>query len=218
MYNSIGDNMTLFAHRLKELREQKGLKQKELAKLVNVSQKTISAYETGRAQPPSETLQQLAKIFGVTVDFLLGLADSPVSEPLNFEKYKVRYIPIYNGVCAGNTGTYPEGNVVIDHIPIPAHLNGKFGIRVYGDSMEPDIKDGDFVVVDPDIEVQQGDKIVVILEEPYSPTPCAFVKIFRKQNGFVVLQSINPNYPPIVLQRPFHIRIVGKVVGLHRKY
>jgi len=217
MYNSYGDTMSIFGQRLKMLRQEKGIKQEELAQMLNISRKTISAYETGRANPQMDTIQKVAKIFGVTVDFLLGNTDSPVPVPTpHVEKFDVRYIPVYNGVCAGNKGTYPEGNVIIDHIPIPAHLNGKFGIRVHGDSMEPEIHDGDFVIVDPEIQIEHGDKVVVILEEPYSSTPCAFVKIFRKQNGVVILQSINSNYAPIVLQRPFHI--VGKVVGLYRKY
>ncbi len=217
MDNLIGDKMNLFAHRLKELREQKGLKQKELAKLINVSQKTISAYETGRAQPPMQTLQELAKIFDVTVDFLLGITDSPTKSVSN-KISEVLYIPLYNSICAGNIGNYPDNNEIIDFIPIPKHLNGKFGIRVHSDSMEPEIHDEDFVIVDPDIQINNGDKVVVILEEPHSPTPCAFVKIFRKYNDVVVLQSINSSYAPIVLQKPIHVRIVGKVVGLHRKY
>lgn len=54
----------------------------------------------------------------------------------------------------------------------------------------------------------------MILEDPF---PSAYVKILRVREGTVVLQSINPNYPPIVARKPAELRIVGKVVALHRR-
>ncbi len=67
--------MILFNERLKELRIEKDLSQTELAKELNVSQRSISSWETGFRQPDFETLEQLAKYFGVTTDYLLGLSD-----------------------------------------------------------------------------------------------------------------------------------------------
>ena len=175
MYNLSGDEMSIFAQRLRDLRLQKGLKQSEIAEKLNISFKTLSAYETGRAQPSMDMLERIAAFFNVSVDYLLGLSDLPKESV----KLDLRYIPVYNGVCAGNAGVYPEGSVVIDHIPIPEHSKGKFGVRVYGDSMEPEIHDGDYVVVDPEVQYNNGDKIVVVLEDPF---PCAFVKVYKPQD------------------------------------
>jgi len=62
-------------HRLKQLREEKGLTQEELGKVINVSKPSISRYEAGTNEPNTETLKQLAIYFYVSLDYLMGLTD-----------------------------------------------------------------------------------------------------------------------------------------------
>lgn len=57
---------------IKNLRQQNRITQSELAKKMNVSQQTIGAWETGRAIPSSDTLNELADYFEVSTDYLLG--------------------------------------------------------------------------------------------------------------------------------------------------
>ena len=61
--------------RLKECRNDKGLSQKEIAKLLNITQQTYSDYETGRTNPDIDTLLSIAAILGCTTDYLLGRTD-----------------------------------------------------------------------------------------------------------------------------------------------
>lgn len=58
--------------RIKELRSKKKWTQAELAKKINVSQQTIGSWEVGRAEPSSDALSTLAKLFEVSVDYLLN--------------------------------------------------------------------------------------------------------------------------------------------------
>lgn len=67
--------MIIFKERLKELRTEKKLSQTELATILNVSQRSISSWETGFREPNFETLKQIAQFFHVTTDYLLGLTD-----------------------------------------------------------------------------------------------------------------------------------------------
>lgn len=67
--------MNNFRNILKELREDKKLSQIQFAKEFNVSQTTVSGWETGYREPDYDTLIALAKYFGVTTDYLLGLED-----------------------------------------------------------------------------------------------------------------------------------------------
>lgn len=60
------------ALRLKELREQKGVKQSDLAKYLNVANNTISTWENNQREPDLETLIKIAQYFGVSVDCLIG--------------------------------------------------------------------------------------------------------------------------------------------------
>jgi len=64
-----------FPQRLKLLREEAGLTQKQLADKLGVSRGTIGMYEIGQRDPDTETLQKLSDIFGVSVDYLLGKTD-----------------------------------------------------------------------------------------------------------------------------------------------
>ncbi len=67
--------MNIFPSRLKELRNSKGLTQKQLAKELNVTDDSIFSWEKGRSQPSIENLIMLCKFFGVSSDYLLGLED-----------------------------------------------------------------------------------------------------------------------------------------------
>lgn len=64
-----------FSERIKELREEKGLSQRQLAVEINVSQANISRWENGTQDPSTEWLVNLADYFNVSVDFLLGRED-----------------------------------------------------------------------------------------------------------------------------------------------
>ena len=59
-------------NRIRELREEKGLRQSDLAKETGIDQRTISNYETGRSNPDSFALIKLADFFHVSIDYLVG--------------------------------------------------------------------------------------------------------------------------------------------------
>ncbi len=61
--------------RLRDLREDRDLNQKALADLLNVSQTTYSRYESGILDIPSGLLIKLAKFYGTSIDYLVGLTD-----------------------------------------------------------------------------------------------------------------------------------------------
>lgn len=61
--------------RLKGLRENKDLKQEEIAKTLNITQSAYSYYELGKRQIPSDALIKLAIFYNTSVDYILGLTD-----------------------------------------------------------------------------------------------------------------------------------------------
>ena len=66
-------------HRIAELRKEKGLNQVGLGLKLNVSQKMISAYESGTHQPSIDTLIQISNLFNVSVDYILGISNIRMS-------------------------------------------------------------------------------------------------------------------------------------------
>ena len=67
--------MSTFAQRLKELRTEHGMTQQYLASLLNIKQQSYIRYEYGTGEPSLGTLINIARIFNVTTDYLLGLSD-----------------------------------------------------------------------------------------------------------------------------------------------
>lgn len=63
--------------RLKDLREDNDVKQKELAEYLNIKQNTYSQYENGKREIPVNTLWKLADYYNTSVDYLIGRTDNP---------------------------------------------------------------------------------------------------------------------------------------------
>ena len=61
-----------FPEKLKKLRKEKNIYQKELAKFLGVSRPTITQYESGQRKPDYDTLKKIADYFDVSIDYLLG--------------------------------------------------------------------------------------------------------------------------------------------------
>ena len=70
--------MADFPSRLRELRAQKKLRQKDLAAQLGVAQTTVANYEQGSRFPGEKTLERIADFFDVSLDYLLGRAESSI--------------------------------------------------------------------------------------------------------------------------------------------
>lgn len=67
--------------RIRDLREDRDLKQQVVANVLSCSQVCYSRYETGERAIPLESLVKLAAFYGTSVDYLLGLTDEPQPYP-----------------------------------------------------------------------------------------------------------------------------------------
>ncbi|MBO5494805.1 MAG: helix-turn-helix transcriptional regulator [Eubacterium sp.] len=63
--------------RIRDLREDRDLKQRELAEILNCSQRVYSNYERGDIDIPTEILIKLSNYYNVSIDYILGQTDSP---------------------------------------------------------------------------------------------------------------------------------------------
>ncbi len=68
-------------NRLKDLREDHDLSQREVAAVLNCYQTTYSRYETGNLSIPIDSLKKLAVYFHVSIDYLVGLTDERKAYP-----------------------------------------------------------------------------------------------------------------------------------------
>ena len=73
----------MFAENLKALRKSKGLTQVQFAEIFNISSGTIAMWETNKRVPDTSMLIKIAEFFNVTVDYLLGKSEVPMSNSNN---------------------------------------------------------------------------------------------------------------------------------------
>ncbi|WP_303997166.1 helix-turn-helix domain-containing protein [Megamonas hypermegale] len=74
--------MSTIAERIRKLREQKGLSQSEVAKLLGINRTTYVHYETGYSKP-TQKLKELCKLFNTTADYIMGTDTTPDNKELN---------------------------------------------------------------------------------------------------------------------------------------
>lgn len=63
--------------RMKSLREQKNLSQRELARILSIYQQQYAMYEQGKTKIPTEIVIKLCKLYNISADYILGLTDEP---------------------------------------------------------------------------------------------------------------------------------------------
>ena len=68
-------NYSAFADRIKSLRQEKGVGQNKMAEDLEVSNASISYWETGKQIPSAEVIYKMAKYFNVSADYILGLVE-----------------------------------------------------------------------------------------------------------------------------------------------
>lgn len=71
----------IFANRLTEMRNftNPHLRQKDVAKILNMTQRKVSRLERGDTQPTTEEIAKICKFYDISADYLLGLIDTPKS-------------------------------------------------------------------------------------------------------------------------------------------
>jgi len=80
-------NEILKYQRIRNLREDRDLSQREIAQYLNIKQNTYSRYETNDRAIPLEVMDQLAAFYGTSVDYLMGRTDNP--KPYERSPYKI---------------------------------------------------------------------------------------------------------------------------------
>ena len=68
--------MEIFCERIKSLRNERRIYQREVAEYLGVTLRSYQSYESGQSEPNLERLRALADYFGVTTDYLLGRSDA----------------------------------------------------------------------------------------------------------------------------------------------
>jgi SOS-response transcriptional repressor LexA len=172
--------------------------------------------EAGKANGSWETYAKIAGALGVSVDVFFPNESNVESAPVGW-----RRIPVLDYVQAGRwTGVDPGAGDEEMRETIATDLEhppSTFALRIRGNSMEPEFREGDVVVIDPTLTPHPGDFIVATDaggEATFKQYRSAGIN--ERGDNVFELCPLNPLYAPMRSDRQ-QIAIVGVMVE-HRKY
>lgn len=153
---------------LKLLRKLKGASQKDVADYLGMTQSGYQRYETGTREPPVDILKRLADYFGVSVSELVS--DSPSPQWLSFDQPAPDFvsittvkIPIIGHVRAGYDALAEQA--VEGYMEVEPAVKQRWpdasALKVWGDSMFPELREGDYVIISKQAETRPGDIAVI---------------------------------------------------------
>lgn len=200
-------------NRIRALREKHEKTQQDLADFLNLSQKAVSFYELGQRDIPNDVLKKLANYFRVSTDYILGREDIGL-----YELNDTKRVPVIGTVRCGAGGVayeYIDEYITIDDTYRPDEMRG---FRAEGDSMEPEIHDGDICLVHLQEEVPDGALAVVVICDGADEGE-GTIKRIHKADGAIILQATNQAYAPRIFtgENANKVRIVGRVVEVRHK-
>ena len=198
--------------RIKSAREDLKLTKRELAKRIGVHESSINKYEKGLVDIPLSKISELARVLKVTEAYLMGWEEKSEQPPQGLQ------IPVLGTVAAGIPISAVEDILDYEEVPQSWENQGEFfGLRIKGDSMKPDINDGDTVIVRQQSTANNGDVVIALVNGDD-----ATCKKFEKLDNGIMLISNNSSYSPMyfsneeVATKP--VVIIGRVVELRRKF
>lgn len=199
-----------FGNILKKIRIENNLTQEELAKKINTSRSNIANYENDKNMPSIDILEKLSKIFGCSIDYLLG----KTTENSISISDKIYMCPVYGQIPAGEPNWAEE--CIEGRLPLDPNLMNIvdpeecYFLRVNGESMNKIIKNGAYALIRKADWVENGD-IAVVLVNGYDAT----LKKFTRNNDVVVLEpmSNDPSFQTQIYTKDTPIKIIGKYIG-----
>ncbi|WP_436964349.1 LexA family protein [Staphylococcus xylosus] len=200
--------------RIKNRRKELGMSADKLAELINKNRATIYRYEKNEIENmPYDVIEPLAKVLNVSPAYLMGWEDQATS----LDSLPVKQIPVVSQISAG-LPIYSEENLIDYTYIATKNLSADkelFGLKVSGDSMDKEFKDGEVVIVEKDSVVENG-QIGVVMINGYNAT----VKRVRYNDDQLILlpESNNNEHLPQVYNDTDDVKIIGRVVASQKIY
>jgi SOS-response transcriptional repressor LexA len=193
---------------IKKKRLERGLSARQLAREVGISDAHVIYIENAKRRPAFDKMLTILAALGSDVEEMLGELGRENRRPF-------RRIPVVTWVKAGHwrevCDAFEPGDAD-EWISSDVHGPNVFALQVAGDSMEPEFKDGEIIIVNPHVEAQPGDFVVV-----KNPDGEATFKQIKRYGSRWVLHPLNPRYPDQEVHRR-DVRIIGRVVKKEKRY
>lgn len=210
--------MNILGITIKKLREEKGYTQLELAKEANIGSGTLGDIESGRNKSTVKTIDKIAKALKLTTEeknrldnAFMGRKVLSTSNTRPLTEDDFIEMPVRAKASAGNGYINFEETLYTKLIRRGNFCQDCYLIEVAGNSMEPLIADGAFVIVDPHQTEYIANKIYVVKigEE-------TFVKriLIKEEAQVMILKSINPDYDDVYIagKELENVKLLGRAI------
>lgn len=205
-------NKEIFAKNLQYYMEINNKDRNDLARDLNLPYTTITSWCKGEFYPRIDKIQLLANYFNIQK------ADLVESRNTLAHTSNSAVVFVYGTIPAGIPMECIEDIIDTEKISADMLKGGKqyFGLKIKGNSMEPDYLDGDVIIFQKQDDCESGDECCVMV----NGSDGTFKKVIKNENG-IILQPLNSEYQPMFYTneqiKSLPVRIIGKVVELRRK-
>lgn len=205
-------NKQIMAKNIRYYMNKHSVSQTEICNTLGIKMPTFSDWVNAKTYPRIDKIELMANYFGISK---ADLVEEHTSIPQSHRKGVT--INIYGRVAAGIPIEMIEDIVDTEEISEDMAKTGEyFGLIIKGNSMLPNICDGDIVIIRCQEDAENGDTVIATVNG--NDATC---KRLRKYKDGIELIANNPSYEPIyfsnqeVIEKP--VKILGKVVELRRK-
>lgn len=214
---------------IKRIREEKGMSQDELARLVGFkSRSSINKIEMGVNDITQSKLIAIANALHVSPGELMG-EDEEVASPADLSsrlsnmvsiEARTFCVPIVGRVAAGRPIVADEEIIGYEYIDNKYSKDGHeyFGLRIVGKSMEPTIMDGDIVIVRRQNYVENGEIAIVLIDGEEATAK----EVKESADGITLIGHNAAVYTPHFYSaqevKNLPVQIIGRVIQSIRKF
>lgn len=199
--------------RIRELRTSYKLSQEEMANALGASRSTYAHVELGNADPNTDFLIRFSKFFNVSVDYILGLTDTPrySNEPYKlYQENGMGRVPVWD--TDGITNPTAFESKIMGYAENNTGVRVDAGVKISDDSMSPEFPEACIALYINQGMLNNGDIGLMWVWTEDKPQGELMIRRYEMtQDMRVKLTALNAEYKPIILPRmPY---LYGKVVG-----
>ena len=206
----------MFKKRFEQLCNERKTSPAAVCEAIGLSNSVYSKWNENSI-PRNTTLLKIADFFNVSVAYLKGETDNPlphsdqIKEYLPYEKRGMR--PVI-GLASAGVGVIAEEMILgWQYVDDEFDNENCFWIKIAGDSMSPKIDDGDLVLIQREVDIEDGDIVVAVVDRQDG-----YIKQVHFEENILTLHSFNPYYPDMVFRgnEIKQVRFVGKAREVKR--
>lgn len=201
-------NKKIISRNILRYLKERNLKPIDIHRQTGIPKGTLSGYINATSLPNPGNVQKIADYFNVWKSDIDPRFKS-TKELTDIAYPDTKRIPIIGEIACGHPITAEQNIDGYRSEPADRLPSGDvFFLRCKGNSMEPTISDGSYVLIKGQPEVEDGEIAAVLVDDQTEAT----LKRVHHQGGNIVLTGDNASFPPIILNEQYPGRIIGKAI------